>query len=820
VNERLSVTWLAAFFHRRGDLHAGVDGWTRGEEGIRVQRVLQQERLAAAVESGGVGYQRERNVSLAVPIVGRDWLITGRIDGCDLEATPLLIEEFKTTRTDPQRAHAQNRDEHWAQTRLYAGMLRREGLGERGFLLRLCYCHPDTLAVTRFEEELSAADAERFLADTLADLETWIVRQHAHEAARDARLSELGFPYAQFRPHQRAIAHRVYRAIREREGLLLEAPTGSGKTAATLYPVMRALGAGACRRVFFLTSRNTGARAAHDALDRMDPDAAWLRRIRISARDTVCIQDDGAPCEGRTCPRAIGYYDRARAAVLALLARCDMTPATIGQIAAEHRVCPHELALDAALWSDVVIGDYNYVFDPSVRLQRFAGETDSAVLIDEAHQLVPRVRDMLSVSLARSEIHAALTEDPPEPLARRLRGIDRQFLALLRATAEAADEAPQRSLPGAPALGAERLIEAPTGLLRALERFCDAVFDGGVALESWPATLALFFNASRWLREIGEVEQDGWIHRLATEGGGPASGSKREARIDRDCLEPSTWIAARLGEYGGHVRFSGTVSPLPLYQLLHGLVDAPAERGGNPFRSEQLEVLLVGDLPTYLQARSRTLERLVALVHDVVAARSGHYLVAFPSFEYLRQFAAAFAAGHPEWALAVQSPGMSEAEREAFLAGFRDAARPRIGLVVLGGVFGESVDFADACLAGVICVGLGLPPPSLARDAIALHFDRRGADGRTIAYLQPAMVKVVQMAGRLLRGPDDRGVLCLVDPRFADPDCRQFFPSHWRPVRIRAADVAAALANFWQANVWQERAGFPRLRATEQETPT
>lgn len=790
MKTRIPVTWLAAFFHRRGDLRGGTEGRTRGEEGIRVQKALQR----AALDAAG-GYERERPVELRLEVAGREIVIGGRIDGLDMSVQPVLIEEFKTTRADPHQAHAQSGDEHWAQARLYAGLLLRQGVSASAFLLRLSYCHPDTLGVVSFEEQLSVVAAATFLDETLVALEAWLERQAAHEDQRNVRIGALEFPYGEFRPHQRAMARRVFTALRDGEALLLEAPTGSGKTAATLYPAVRALGAAAGQRVFFLTSRNTGAHAAHDALARMDPHARWLRYTQISAREKACRLDAG-PCDPRECPLAIGYYDRARAAVIELLERRAMTPETIRTVALAHQVCPHELSLDAALWSDVVVGDYNYLFDPAVRLQRFAGEADSYVLVDEAHQLAPRVREMRSLRLARADVRAALQEAPPAGIARGLRGVDRQLLALTRDSGDPAERS------------SERAIERPVGLLRALERLAEACWESPAPLDGSPLTLQVFFDAQRWVRDGAPDDPERWLYRLRQGSEGP-----RDAIVELDCLDPGPWIRERLAEYGGHVRFSGTVSPLPLYQRLHGIETGAAERAANPFAPDQLAVLLVDDIPTYLRSRAGSLAALVDLVDQVAAARAGHYLVAFPSFEYLQAFAGAFADAHPQHALETQVPGMADAERDAFLAAFRGAAGPRIGLVVLGGVFGESVDFSGCTLAGVVCVGLGLPPPSLSREALAAYFHSQGCDGRTIAYLQPAMVKVVQMAGRLLRGPADRGVLCLVDGRFAGAECQQFFPSHWRPERLCAAQVAGRLANFWQ-----EGAAFPRLRASEQES--
>jgi DNA excision repair protein ERCC-2 len=658
VRTRLSVTWLAQFLHRRGDLHPGPEALTRGEDGIRVQRELQR-RLYGTARTDGTGYQCERTVALTLTMAGRELTIGGRIDGCDLGASPLLLEEFKTTRADPARAHAQHGSEHWAQARLYAGLLLREGYGDDGFLLRLRYCHPDSLAMTTYEEAVPAAEAEAFLAGSLAELGAWMEAQATHERARDHRLADLAFPYDGFRPFQRAMARRVYRAVRSREALLLEAPTGSGKTAAVLYPAVRALGTPECQRVFFLTSRTTGARAAEDALVRMDPDASWLRFARITARDTVC-RIDGEPCGRHTCPLALGYYDRVRTAVPELLARRAMTPEAIGETARAHRICPHELALDVALWSDVVIGDYNYLFDPSVRLQRFAGERDAAVLIDEAHQLAPRVRDMLSLTLSRSEVRAALAERsahsgpgaPSErattPVDRRVRAVDRQLVALARDARRDYDIGPN----GERGSGRddEIRIDAPAALLRALERLCSTVYESGSPLEGWPALQALFFNATRWVRDAAGDPRPDWLFRLELDDPG-----RGDVRVNLDCLDPGPWIAARLGEYGGHARFSGTVSPLDLYQLLHGFTGAPAERSGNLFRPEQLCVLQIGDVPTYLNARAASLGRLVELVGRVVEARPGNYLVAFPSFDYLRRFAEAARARWPERLVVTQT---------------------------------------------------------------------------------------------------------------------------------------------------------------------
>src|SRR5690606_1013735 len=269
----------------------------------------------------------------------------------------------------------------------------------------------------------SAGEVLTFLDRTLDDFRLWLERQREHETHRNECLQRLAFPFPEFRPFQRAMTRRVYRALRDREHLLLEAPTGSGKTAATLYPALRALESSGYRRLLFLTSRTTGALAVHDAMQRMDPGGRFLRRVTLIAREKACFVP-GTPCEPEACRYARGYYDRARAAVVTLLDRRVADPEAVAEVARAHEVCPFELSLDTASWCDLVVADYNYVFDPLVRLQRFAADPEAALLVDESHQLAPRVRDMLSLVISRREIGDALTEAPPEPLARRLRALE------------------------------------------------------------------------------------------------------------------------------------------------------------------------------------------------------------------------------------------------------------------------------------------------------------------------------------------------------------------------------------------------------------
>ena len=435
------------------------------------------------------------------------------------------------------------------------------------------------------------------------------------------------------------------------------------------------------------------------------------------------------------------------------------------------------MSLDAALWADVVICDYNYVFDPVVRLQRFLADAEIDLLVDEAHQLSGRAAEMLSAGIERWEFKAALRSAVDPGLARRLRSIDRALTALRRQHGS----------------DVETVIDQPLGLTRAIGRLLEAVQVADVDLAQSPDLQAAVFCGSRWMRSEGWRAEGAFEYILDTRG--------RGIGVRSQCLDPSRHLAESFADYGANIRFSGTLSPLELYNRLHGQDDAAGERAASVFDADQLAVLLVGDIDTYFRARAQSIGQLADAVHAVYAAHPGRYLVAFPSYAYLDRFAATVHARFPEARLHCQTPDMTEAERDAFVHRLQDATGPLLAAVVLGGIFTESVDFAGLPLSGVIVVGVGVPPPSVRRERQRHYFDDRSRNGQQVAFLQPAMTRILQAAGRLLRSPEQRGVICLIDPRYGRAEYRQFFPVHWRPRTVPAASLGEVVANFWEGTM-------------------
>jgi DNA excision repair protein ERCC-2 len=793
----VAVRALAEFACRSGDIHRRFQAMTEGREGIAAQQRVQQDRPS--------GYERERRVETCFEAHGVRLRLSGRVDGCDLSGAVPLVEEFKTSRVDPDALHAHLGPVHRAQLEMYAALLATEHDAPI-WMLQLVYVHPDTLATRSVPHEMTRDELGSFLTATCERFCAWLADFYEHRRARDAAFAAAAFPFAQFRPEQRQLARYAYSVLRDGGAMWAEAPTGIGKTVGTLFPAVKTMAAGHVDRALFLTSRGTGQAAALDALrliasDRGDADDRAsggvtrrrpLRTIALTARDKCCFLPE-PNCDPAHCRYARGHYDRRLPAMAALLEQGEMTRDVIDAIAREHAVCPFELSLDCAVWSDVIVCDYNYVFDPVVRLQRLQGmfADRTAVLVDEAHQLADRVRDTLSAELSRARLGAMVNAgagECTEAVRRSARALDRRLLALRRT---ALGRAPRRGE------SYELEVQLPDSLVRAVDGLIVALTEQARGDEPLDGGSALFEMLSLQ-RTLGWYREAGWLALL--------SGTGADCRLALRCLDPAEHIASTVREQHAVIGFSATLTPLSLFHRLHGVTQALTARVASPFLSEQLGVFVVPDIDTRYRARQRSLERLVALIANVVNARRGNYLVALPSFEYLDAVAAAISGRWPGLNLRRQTPSMDVAAREAFVAAF-GSSEPVLGLAVQGGLFTESVDLPGDALIGMIVVGVGLPPPSIERDRIAVHF-RAGSEehapahalddpGYLAAYRQPAMTRVVQAAGRLIRTEQDRGVLCLVDDRFQAPQYRRFFPDFWQPRVVLSNSVARQLDAFW-----------------------
>lgn len=763
---RVSVRRLA-LWRRAGDLHVQLDARASAREGITMP---QRRPLPDGARREVVARGLYVDANGTLEVVGRADVIVGDA-GCP------LVEEVKTTRSDAARLHAQTASVNWAQVRLYGHLLAAvEGWAQ--WRLRLCYVHADTGAETHFERDDTADEARRYFEETCALRVAWQAALIVWRHDRDARLRGLRFPFSTFRGGQKQVAALSYRALRDGTPTVLEAATGLGKTVATLFGALHAMAAGQVRQLVFLSARTTGRQAALRAAGGL---GTPLRVVEIAARESVCLSP-GSACAGSDCSYAAGHHDRVAPALEALRHVQLASTAVLENVALVHHVCPFALAMAAAHDADLVICDYNHVLDERFPLGLALAATGAevGVLLDEAHQLPERGSAIHSARLTSSRL-LATARIGDAAVARATQ----QLLAALHASAEfGAVGSGEPALTVLPAIG---VVEpaAVSAAVDALHAACERRLASITGSHDTTAMLqAMAFDLAHWQRTRIWSQLAAFVQIAHVVQG--------DVTFERFCVDATPLLEQRLRAYRGVVAFSAT---LPGTQPLGVPATPPVARLPSPFPPDRLGVFIVSDVDVRLRARQNSLQRVVAATLAVMAARAGNYLLFAPSFDYLAALGDELARQAPALDIIRQQAAMDAAARSEFVARFRADERTRLGLAITGGLFAESVDFAGNSLIGIVIVGVALPPRSWQRDAVRYH---RGTDGEAIAYGLPALIRVLQTAGRLIRSEQDAGILCLIDKRFLAEQWLRGFPRHWQPRALRSGDLAGAAHDFWK----------------------
>ncbi len=762
---------MAEFLLRAGDLRPEALGGARPLEGIRAHQRVQKARPP--------GYEAEVPVAGQFQGEGITLILSGRIDGVLETEDGVIVEEIKSTRRAPEDLVAEMNPVHWGQLHLY-GWLYAEERDLPSLTLRMAYVGLVSgvirdAAHTVDREEL--AEFGRLLVNRYL---RWLHRLDALGTARDGSIRALEFPFSGWRPGQRELAARVFRTLRDGERLLTQAPTGVGKTMAVLFPAVKALAEGHAARIFFLTARTTGRIAAETALTALRESGLRLISVSLSSRDRACLHPDGA-CVGSECPMAAGYFDRINEALADLLeSETAFTPERIAAAGEAWSLCPHELSLDLALWADLVVGDVNYAVDPRVALRRHLGEgrPDAAFLFDEAHHLPGRARESFSAALNRGDLLRLR-----DRLGESLPAVRRSLAEIAAEMAVLGPETP----PGAPP--PESLAGAVEGFTKRVDAWLLAGPDPDAPFYR-PLT-EVFFQAA-WFARVARTFNTAYAVLPSGEG------DARTVRLF--CADPTEPLDEALSRSRSAVFFSATLTPAKPFARMFGIPKKEQRlRIPSPFPPEHLLVAVAHRISTRYRDRERTLPQLAALLAALVQSKPGNYLLFFPSYAYLDQVRPLFESLAPEARTRVQAREMSLAERSAFLDRFSEADdQTRVGMAVMGGVFGEGIDLVGDRLSGAAVVGPGIPPPSAERQVIRERMAARGADGFEAAYQMPGMVRVLQAAGRVIRSETDRGVVLLADNRFAQPGYFRHFPPEWRPARVGdAAALAERLRRFW-----------------------
>ena len=758
----VGVSELATFVHRKGDINYRFEESTQMHEGIKAQQQYQEQQLKEFPS-----YTREHRLSQQFSHEGLLLNVSGRADGV-LRAPTAQVEEIKTTRKSVDDLFHSRGSEHVAQARLYAAMFLTAETEVQECEIRVTYVHPDTLLSKSFMDTTDRSELQRFFNETCTHFASFVLAVLQRIERRDTLASTQEIPFTTVATDQKNLARRVYMSIRDREDLMFEAPTGTGKTIATLYPSVKAMGSKHTDRVIYTTARTTGQRIVHETMKSLSQNNEHLRSIVITAKDRICFTP-GATCAPEHCEFAKGHFDRVQAARQDLLAHPCADQKLVELVARSHKVCPFELSLDVAEWCDVVVGDYNYVFDPFVALQRLHSRLFKrvAVLVDEAHRLGSRVTEMLSAKLSLELLKRVIAECPMQ----NIRSVSQQLVQWIEDSATNLKSSDKEfELP--------RIEEKFWLLLDAFLVVCEEV-----DMESTHDSLfRCWSDVLRFYDAKDRYDAESYVCLLCRD--------EADITLVLRCIAPGSWIQGVLREYSGSVRFSGTLSPPQVFEASHG-VSGPFVRTQNEPDSLRFGVMLVPDISTYWNDRERSIAEIVAVIEDVRASTDENWLVAFPSFEYLERVIRAVnkQSNH----IRKQEAHMTVEERADFIE-WMNEPRARVGLTVMGGVFTESVDFDPGALAGVVVIGPSIPPKSLELEKLRASSDL----GFELAYRQPAMNRVVQAAGRVVRNVTDRGVILLIDPRFTRSEYQQYFPQHWAPQIVKSSQICDALFQFWR----------------------
>ena len=769
----LAVRALAEFACREGDLDAGHAG-PSAEEGRRAHVRVQREWHA----------ETEVALSREVEVDGVAVRLSGRIDLLDADAD--RVGEIKTVYVPPERLAPSRRALHRAQAKLYA-WLHLAGR-DAPVTVELVYANLRAAGAAPTVERFSvgAAELEAFALAALRRRVDWQRRLDARRAALERSARTLDFPHAPWRPGQRTLAAAVWRTLRDGEPLLIEAPTGIGKTVAALYPAIKALGEGGLEQVQWLTAKNSGRAAAFAALDRFAAHGLEAGAVLLRARAASCFCERGLAERDAhgLCAFARGFHDRLPAALDDALEAGALDGERLDALAMEHQVCPHTLARSLLPWSPIVVCDYNHVHDPLScvpALVERAGRR--ALLVDEAHNLAARARAMHGAALSRSRCldaaHAARLADPE--LGRALEALAGRLHELGRALG--------------PDL--EGLLDAPPESVgRAVTRVLEALAAGREhgAAESAPLDADLALGLARYRMAADAFDAAG---RVLV--GRARVGRRAETTLELVCLDASGPLASRHGGYRSVLLLSGTLRPFAAHARALGLPPGVAGLAlDSPYDASRLHRVRAGWIDVRAARREASLPELVELLEATVDATPGHYLAFLPSYAYLERAHVAFARARPDVETWAQGRSGGEAERTRHL---ERLSRPgtTLGFAIVGGSYGEGVDYVGDRLVGAVVVGTGLP--ALGR-RVALereYHEARGRDGFDHACRVPGLARVLQSAGRVIRGESDRGVVTFVDPRFGDPFYRRTVPAHLAGTDVRDIDgYRRSLATFWR----------------------
>lgn len=775
---RISVRSLVEFILREGDIDNRVSGSMEKDAmllGGKIHRKIQSRM--------GTNYTAEVPLKIQMPCDGFVLQIEGRADGVLKDDGKVLIDEIKGILRSLEHLEAPV-PVHLAQAKCYAYIYAVQN-SLKCIDVQMTYCQMETEEIRRFCQEFEFQELQTWFQDLVTQYEKWAKFEIEWRNVRNDSIRQIEFPFP-YREGQRDLVASVYRTILRKKKLFIQAPTGVGKTMATVFPAVRAVGEGLGEKIFYLTAKTIMRTVAEQAFSLLKEKGLLYKTITLTAKEKICFCEE-AECNPDACPYAKGHFDRVNDAVFDLITHSgDWSREVLEEQAKKHMVCPFEMSLDVSNWADAVICDYNYAFDPQAHLKRFfseSGKGEYLFLIDEAHNLVERGREMYSASLYKEDLlevrKLVKAEDPK--LAKGLSECNQQFLELKR-------ECEHYQILKSVSHIALKLMNVLSKLEDYLEECKDA--------EKKKRVLDFYFAVRSFLNVHDIMDENYVIFSEMMEDG--------RFQIKLFCVNPAVNLQNYLEQGNSTIFFSATLLPVHYYKkLLSVEKDDYVVYAHSSFPQENKFLFIGTDVSTrYTRRGESTYQRFARYIAVMAEQKKGNYMAFFPSYRFLEEVHTCFleCVDHEVDSIC-QVSYMDEEQREEFLEEFeQEREKSLVAFCVMGGIFSEGIDLTDDKLIGAVIAGTGLPQVCTEREILKQYFNAADMDGFDYAYLYPGMNKVLQSAGRVIRTESDRGVILLLDDRFRAMRYREVFPREWQQYQLGSVkNLEQEIRTFWES---------------------
>ncbi len=796
---RISVRNLVEFVMRSGDLD------NRRTAGAKKEAMQAGSRLHRKIQKRmGTSYRSEVMLRHQVQEDMFDILVEGRADGIITEPAGVTIDEIKCIYMDVSRLEEPD-PVHLAQALCYGWFYSTQNELET-IGIQITYCNIETEEIRRFKEARSFEELKAWFEGLIHEYVKWARYLYHHGIRRQECLKELPFPYP-YREGQKELAGSVYRSIARKRNLFIQAPTGVGKTLSTIYPSLKAMGEGHGEKLFYLTAKTITRSVAEEAFSILRREGnLYFNTVTITAKEKLCVMEK-PDCNPQACPRAKGHYDRVNDAVYEIIQEVDgITRDKVLEYAERFKICPFEFCLDISNWVDGIICDYNYVFDPNVKLKRYFDQGEPGqgylFLVDEAHNLVPRAREMYSASLIKEDVlltkRILKTQPGAAKVIAQLDKCNQRFLELKRSFG--GDEGERRTVLGSTY---ELLPDVNVLALNLMTMFgeLETFMNENMEFPDRDLVLEFYFAVRDFLYVYDRLDESYRIYDQIL-----ADGSFMVKLL---CINPAVNLKECLDKGVSTLFFSATLLPIQYYkELLSGSQEEYAVYAKSPFPEENRMVLAASDVSSRYSRRGPSeYEKIVDYICRVVEGKKGNYMVFCPSYQYLHAIEDILAAREASGALSfiwnAQTNHMTEEDRETFLHSFEEERDCSMAaLCVMGGIFSEGIDLKEERLIGAVIIGTGLPQVNTEQEILKEYFDEHGEHGFDYAYQYPGMNKVMQAAGRVIRTVHDRGIIALLDDRFLRPEYVALFPREWGTYTVvNRYNVDQAVRAFWDGAV-------------------